>query len=184
MKGDISAPKKVNFPMCFLCFRDLFIFYQELTSFHLKLQWPALPGAKSNKRKSSAIIGALVCRVFHGTKCRCGRTILQFFQCSSSLLPKRRQGRKNTFSKSPSKDCFAFLNFVAHSYLFLCCQLLFAASCPGLNAFLVAFHSCCLLSLLPWIPGAFYPGCFLSSLPWIHVAFYLPPSTGAPAAER
>ena len=29
----MSAPKKVNFLMCFLCFCNLFIFYQEITSF-------------------------------------------------------------------------------------------------------------------------------------------------------
>ena len=190
--------------MCFLCFGNLFIFCQELTSFHLKLQWPALPGAKSNKRKSSAIIGALVCRIFHGTKCRGGRFCN--FSVLKQFVAQEKAGEEKYIFKISIQGRFCFFTFVANSFAFLlllpipslsvavCCQL------AGFKCFLVAFYSRCLLSLLPWIPvafysgcflsslpwipGAFYPGCFLSSLPFIDVAFYLPQSTGAPAAKR
>ena len=47
--GNVSPQESQHFLMCFLCFRNLFIFYQELTSFPLKLQWFRLTSQHGEK---------------------------------------------------------------------------------------------------------------------------------------
>ena len=47
--GNVSPQESQHFLMCFLCFRNLFIFYQEITSFPLKLQWSRLTSQHGEK---------------------------------------------------------------------------------------------------------------------------------------